>query len=143
MKSWSWTMQRQEHSAIVSRITPRQADDIDSLLSQFGGRNRLPGQDLFPELAAVLPPEPRFKRADSICVGYRAVGPLADAPDRAARLASLALERDVEVIVLSEADVSGLEQFGFRVERIPPDDTLNRDAWIDQVRRFWGLDLVL
>ena len=39
------------------------------------------------------------------------------ASDRAMLLAAFAIERDVQIVVLSEADRSGLERFGFRVER--------------------------
>ena len=52
------------------------------------------------------------------------------------RLAAFAIERDVEIVVLSEADCSGFERFGFRVERIAGDTPEERAACEDQIRRF-------
>ena len=133
-------VEMQDYSSIVSRICPHEADDIDYLVASFDPRAAATGADVFPEVAAVLMPEVGFKRVDAICVGFRLATELADAPDRALRLAAMALERDVEIIVLSEIDLSGLERFGFRTERI---SSCRADAFLDQVRRFWSLDLVL
>ncbi len=59
------------------------------------------------------------------------------------RLAAFAIERDVEIVVLNEADRSGLERFGFRIEQISGDNPEARAACEDQIRRFWNIDLVL
>ena len=104
---------------------------------------RAPGRDIFPLPEAVLMPQTALRRADAICVGVRAAAADAAASDRAMRLAAFAIERDVQIVVLSESDHSGFERFGFRVERISGDSPEARAACEDQIRRFWNLDLVL
>lgn len=136
-------MEMQECSAIMSRISPHRADDVDDLLSRLEGGTTTPGGDIFPVIGPVPAPGPRFKRADAICVGFRATRDLGDGTEHAMRLAAMALERDVEIIVLSETDLSGLERFGFRTERVPRLDAEAHDSWLDQIRGFWNLDLVL
>jgi hypothetical protein len=129
--------------ALVSRISPHDADDLDDLLAPFDRRQGIAGRDIFPLPEAVLRPHVVLKRNDAICVGLRAPAPNSVAFDRALRVAAFAIERDVQIVVLSEADYSGFERFGFRIERISGDSGEKREACEDQVRRFWNLDLVL
>jgi hypothetical protein len=136
-------MDRAQWSGILSRIGPHDADDIDEILAPFDPTRGPAGRDLFPLPGAVLMPEARLKRADAICVGLRARAAEGGAADRAMRVAAFAVERDVQIVVLSEADYCGLERFGFRVERLAGDDDEARAACEDQIRRFWNLDLVL
>jgi hypothetical protein len=136
-------MDPKQWNALVSRIGPHDADDLDALLAPFDQR-RGGGRDVFPAPEAVLMPNAALKRADAVCVGLRAsTTDASDAADRAMRLAAFAIERDVEIVVLSETDRSGLERFGFRIERIAGDTPEARAACEDQIRRFWNLDLVL
>ncbi len=136
-------MDRSDWAAIIGRISPASADDLDALTARYDPRSAVPGGDLFPELDAVLMPLVRLKRADAVCVGFAVSAELSDAADRAMRLAAMALERDVEVIVLASGDVSGLERFGFRTERVAGDSEAARAACEEQIRRFWSLDLIL
>jgi hypothetical protein len=130
-------------SAILSRIGPQDADDLDSLLAPFDRRPEPPGRDIFPIPSAVLMPQAALLRSDAVCIGLR-TGPIdGTVQDRAMRLAAFAIERDVEITVLSETDYSGFERFGFRVERIAGETAEARDACEDQLRRFWNLELVL
>ena len=136
-------MDPKQWSAILSRIGPHDADDLDELLAPFDPRQGAAGRDIFPLPEAVLMPQTALKRADAVCVGLRAPAADGTAADRAMRLAAFAIERDVEIVVLSETDYSGLERFGFRIERIAGDSPEARAACEDQIRRFWNLDLVL
>ena len=63
--------------------------------------------------------------------------------DQAMRLVAFALEKDVEIVVLSHVDQSGFEKFGFRIERIGGETAAARDACEEQIRRFWNIDTVL
>lgn len=130
-------------NSILSRIGRDDAEDIDAILAPHDPHRAEPGRDLFPLPEAVLMPGSEMKRADAVAVGLRASATASDAVDRAARVAAFAAERDVEIIVLTDADRSGFERFGFRVERIAGDTVEARDACEDQIRRFWNLDLVL
>lgn len=136
-------MDGQRWTAILSRITRHEAVDIDDITGGFDPRRVAPGRDLFPELSAVLMPQTALKRSDAVCVGYRVQEAPPDAADRAMRLAAFAIERDVEIVVLTESDSSGLERFGFRTERVAGDTQAARGACEDQIRRFWNIDLVL
>ena len=137
-------MDPQRWNAILSRITPLDAEDIDDLTGAFDPRRAPPpGRDLFPEFAAAPMPRVALRRADAVAVGLRVPAPPLDAADRALRLTAFALERDVEVVILAASDLSGFERFGFRSERLPPATAPGAAAWEDQVRRFWNIDLVL
>jgi hypothetical protein len=128
-----------EHwSGIMGRIVASGPEAVDDLVEG----NPL-GRDLFPEIATVPLPSVPMKRADAVAVGFRVTEPLPDLVDRAARLAAFALERDVDVVILSHIDESGFERFGFRVERIAGDDPDARAVCEEQIRRFWSIDLVL
>jgi hypothetical protein len=137
-------MDPKQWNAILSRIGPHDADDLDALLARFDPPHAPAGRDLFPLPEAVLMPQAAMKRADAVCVGLRAPrGGAPDAADRALRIAAFAIERDVDIVLLNESDRAGLERFGFRAEQIVGDTAEARAACEDQVRRFWNLDLVL
>jgi hypothetical protein len=136
-------MDPKQWSAILSRIGPQDADDLNGLLARFDPRQTAAGRDIFPLPEAVLMPQTALKRRDAVCVGVRVTGAEASASDRAMLLAAFACERDVQIVVLSEAERSGLERFGFRVERVSGDSPETRAACEEQIRRFWNLDLIL
>jgi hypothetical protein len=136
-------MDLKQWSAILSRIGPHDADDLDELLTRFDPRQSALGRDVFPLPEAVLMPKAALKQADAVCVGVRATGTGASASDRAMFLAAFAIEQDVQIVVMSEDDRSGLERFGFRVERLSGGSPEARAACEAQIRRFWNLDIVL
>ena len=127
----------------MQRIVPQDADDIDALTRAYDERRGPAGRDVFPDLDPTLHCPNAFTRPDMVVVGLRVSAPLPDAHDRAVRLASLAAEQDVEVVVLSTTDATGLERFGFRIERIAGETREARRRCEAQVRRFWSIDLVL
>lgn len=129
-------------NSLLSRIIPQDAADLDDLTRRYDRRSVTPGRDIFPEIGPTLHGEGRFQRADMVCIGLTVAAPLPDACDQAMRLAGLAAEQDVEVIVLSHVDLTGLERFGFRIERISG-DAGTRERCEEQIRQFWAIDLVL
>jgi hypothetical protein len=136
-------METERWSTILARIVPQDANDLDALLVRFEPRSGNEGRELFPSDEGVSRAEPALKRADMVCVGLRVTAPLADAAaDRALRLVAFAAERDVEVVVLAHAEVTGLERFGFRVERIAGDTPEDRARCEAQILRLWNIDLV-
>jgi hypothetical protein len=136
-------MEMPHWTTLMSRIVPQDADDLDALAGAYDPRADREGRELLPPGEAVTRPETALKRADAVCVGLRVTAPLADAADRALRLAAFAAERDVEIIVLAHAAHTGLERFGFRVERIVGDTPEDRARCEDQIRRLWNIELVL
>ncbi|MBA3324484.1 MAG: hypothetical protein H0T41_04180 [Rhodobacteraceae bacterium] len=136
-------METQRWTALLSTIVPQVADDLDGIAGCYDPRRSEPGRDVFPQISAVLLPHAALKRSDAVCVGIRVSAVLSDAADYAMRLAAFAAERNVEIIVLAEADATGLERFGLRVERIAGDGAEARARCEQQIRRFWNIDLVL
>ena len=71
-------MDAKHWNAILSRIGPHDADDLDALLAPFDPRHAaMPGRDIFPLPEAMLMPQVELKREDAVCIGLRA--PAADA----------------------------------------------------------------
>lgn len=130
-------------SSLLSRIVPQDADDLDTLTRPHDRRHEAVGADLFPEVEALLQPQDSFRRVDTVAVGLRVTAPLTDACDRAMRLAAFAAEQDVEIVVLAHVDVTGLERFGFRIERVAGASPEARAQCERQIRDFWAIDLVL
>ncbi len=128
---------------ICARIVPRDADDLDDMLRPHDPGHRPQGRALFPDVEAAVPRIDAFKVQGTVCVGVRVEGHAADVADWAARLAAFALEREVEIVILAQTDVSGYERFGFRVERVAGGTPDLRARCEDQIVRFWGIDLVL
>lgn len=136
-------MEAQRWTGLQSRIVPQDADDLDPLTRPHDRRHDRVGADLFPEVTALLQPQDGFRRPDMVAVGLRVTAPLTDACDRAMRLVAFAAEQDVEIIVLAHVDVSGLERFGFRIERVAGATPEARAHCERQIRDFWAIDLVL
>lgn len=129
--------------ATINRLTRAQPEDLDRLLCGFDPRARPPGQDIAPCPGPVLLPPLQLARDDAIAVGVALSAPVGDPADVAFRLSALAIEQDVEVIVLSMPDYSGIERFGFRTEKVAGETEAERDACRDQLRQFWGIELTL
>jgi hypothetical protein len=136
-------METERWSTMLSRIVPEDADDLDPVTRGFDRRLREAGNDVFPRIDAVLRPEAALARVDAVCIGLRVQTVLPDAADRAMRLVAFAAERDVEIIVLSHVDGSGLERFGFRCERVAGATPEERATCEAQICRMWNIDLVL
>lgn len=135
-------METEQWTALLSRIVPQVADDLDDMLGRYDPRRAEPGLDVFPEVSAQLLHQTALKRSDAVAIGFRVSSPLADPADCAARLVAFAAERDAEIIVLAEVDVTGLDRFGFRIERVVGGSPEARRACEAQIRRFWNIDLV-
>jgi hypothetical protein len=133
----------QRWTAALARVTGHEAADIDDITGAFDVHRGAPGRDIFPELDGAPMPETLMKRPGAVCVGVRIAAPPADAADRALHLIAFALEKDVEVVVLSDVDTTGFERFGFRVERISGDTPEARSACERQICRFWNIDMVI
>lgn len=129
--------------AMLRRLTTAAAENIDDLVTPFDGRHNPVGRPVFPE--AVLPTfrETSFKKADAVFIGVRVDAPRENLADMALELGALAIENDAEIVVLSSLDYSGLERFGFRSERITGATPEAREACLEQLRCFWGLELII
>lgn len=132
-----------ERLAVLTRLSPALPEDLDSLLAPFDRRAARVGQDIAPCPAATRLPPVSLARKDGVAIGVDLPVPPADAADLAFRLAALSVEQDVEMIILSGADYSGLERFGFRTERIAGATEAERTACRDQICQLWNIELVI
>lgn len=133
-------MTKSEWLQIAARITPDQPWDLDEVLPAPGEH-----RGGFNVLAADTPPAgplwPQLSPGGAI--GVRVTRPLQDTAHVAARLAAAAVEREVTPIILSALPLSGFEQYGFRVERLPdgPEEAIR--AFEQELAAFWSLAVIV
>ncbi|MEL6519901.1 MAG: hypothetical protein AAFQ66_02995 [Pseudomonadota bacterium] len=133
----------QRWSGVLARISPSAGQNIDTAVGAFDTiANVIPGQVIYPvtNIDPVLPQEDSQRPAIGVRVDHVSE---AETPAYAAKLAALAVEKDCEVVILSENCRSGFERFGFRTERLAGKDDVEKAHCLDQIRLFWNLDLIL
>lgn len=128
--------------ASINRITPHQPTNLDHILQPHDPRAKTPGRAVASaEVAHSAIPD--YGRDDIGYIGFR----LREAPenpaDMAMRLAALAIEKAAQPILLSYVEYTGLEPFGFRVERITGETEEEQLAWEAQIRALWGIEIIL
>lgn len=139
--------------ALINRLSRTSPDDLDALLQRFDLASTMPartgtggaiaGREIAPCPAPGMLPPLRLARQDAVAVGFIVTEALQDPCDVAFRLAALAVEQDVEIIVLTTLDYSGLERFGFRTERLAGQSEAELSACRMQLEQFWGIELTL
>lgn len=133
----------QRWADIASRINPQDAGNIDDLLFAYDSRAaKCAGHAIMPKGQSVGF-HAGFRDPETAIIGYRVREMRADLPAVAMRLAMFAAERGADVVILSDLPYSGLERFGFRVERVCGETQEDRDACADQLKDFWAMDVVL
>ncbi|WP_430449477.1 hypothetical protein [Rhodophyticola sp.] len=128
---------------VILRISKRDAVNIDDVAGPTDPRRNPVGKGVFPDGIHTALAELPFKTEEMGAIGFRITEPRDDIPQAAFHLAMLAMEHEVDVIVLAHLDYCGLERFGFRCERITGDTPKARSDCEQQIRRFWNIDLVL
>lgn len=129
--------------ALVTRLTCRVPEDIDSLLEPFDAVSPRPGRDLAPCPTPSTLPSARLANPHAIAVGVLIDRTLLDPAEAAYRLASLAIEQDVHLIALSSLDYSGLERFGIRTERVVGHTPEEYAQCRNQLMQFWGIEVLV
>jgi hypothetical protein len=122
---------------LLARITPATPWNLDEDMPAPRGRCRADG-------CPIPPPGVAWPRhAAGGVIGVRVTKPVGDLAHAAAKLAFAAIERDVTPIILSRLPLSGFEQFGFRVERLPdaPEDAIS--AFEQELAAFWDLAIII
>ncbi len=130
-------------SDLVASITPNAAFDLDAALGDLTANPPSKGQLTFPADAAKAPLPLRFAEPTTVCFGARITE---DTPNRlalATTLAQMAAEKGATPIILSHVDHAGLEQFGFRVERVGGQTYDERAACEAQLCSFWNIVMVI
>ena len=128
---------------MILRISPHTPVSLDAELAPFDPISARPGKALFPgtpgrEISAKL-----FAPMTSICFGVRVTAETTDIAGLAMKIARMAYERDAEAIILSHVERSGLERFGFRVERVAGATEQERAECEQELTRFWNIVVVI
>lgn len=133
--------------SVLSRITTRSPNDLDAALAPHDTLAKVePGRVLFATQSET-PLSPGSHDAVRAAVGVYCRQDADETPTdiarRAANLAALAIERDCEIVALSDGHLSGLERFGVRTERIAGSTPAERDVCFAQIRDFWALTVIV
>ncbi len=130
-------MTGRDWSQVLAGLSPHMPTDLDGL----DATTTPPGRLTPPK----RPPSSRLFRLETerAGIGVRVRARLEDPSALAARLAAIALERDLMPIILSDIPRSGFERWGFRVERISGESECERDAMIEEVKAFWSIAVVV
>ena len=129
----------------AARLGPHAPVEIDPVLPQ-AGKAPAAGGWLERDDPATAPAAALFRSADAAgdgaAIGIRLNAPPADPAWLAGRLLAIEAERGIRPIILSGLPVCGLERFGFRIERIPPDEA-GAVACEAELTAFWNIALVI
>ena len=129
---------------VLSRMTAREPvqldDDLENLDPRFAKSN---GALSFPADAAQADIPTPFGNTKTVAFAARVTDKTKNRVQLAATLAQMAYEKEAEAIVLSHVDVSGLERFGFRVERVAGATDAERAACEAQLIQFWNIVFVI
>jgi hypothetical protein len=134
-------MVKRDYVSILSNLSNRAPVDLDASLfgidarGEHGRLSDLP----FPPCSNLW----EMKDANASYIGLRVRAPVQNPGFLAARLAAIALERQIQPVFLCYIENSGMQRFGFRVEQLSgiPEDA--QQQFEDQLVQFWRLALVI
>lgn len=128
---------------VIARVSAEAPIDLDAILDDAGPASG----DLGPHLSADGPTVRSarlWRRDESVShIGVRIERPPADVRRLALRLASAAVERGVVPIILSPLERTGLEQYGFRVERLPEGPPELVALFEAEIGKFWDMPIII
>lgn len=136
-------MADQGYSEIICRITPALPSDIDDIVLKAMPTHTVPGRDIFPATMNIALLRQEQTSESLVILGIRIKNSLEDPADLAMRLACLAIEKDVLIVVLNYLDYCGLERFGFRVERVSGQTEAEKIICEDDIRNFWNIAMII
>jgi len=132
-----------EWSDVVASITPLEPTDLDALIDKIAPKTGAPARTQFPTAAAIAAVPTSFEDDQTVCFGARVTKDTANVTALAMTLAQLAAEKGGVPIILSHLDYCGLEQFGFRVERVAGQTEEEIAACEAQICAFWKIVMVI
>jgi len=127
----------------IGQITPLTPVSLDAALENLDPRLGKPGSFEFPTGAGEPEIVTPFADPERVAIGVRITEATKDRVQLAMKLAQMAAEKDADPIVLSYVDMTGLERFGFRVERIAGATDEERAVAEAQIIKFWNIVLVI
>ncbi|MEE9426973.1 MAG: hypothetical protein V3V25_02380 [Paracoccaceae bacterium] len=131
---------------ISSRINARKPVDIDSEIFDVAPpeakgsclEQNYPKDWLPPSLVNW-----KLEEEDRVSIGIKITERLENFDLVATRLVAMATERAITPIILSTIAPSGLERFGFRVERLAGKTQAQQDACEAELKQFWDIAIVI
>ena len=130
-------------SDVVAHISPFEPVDLDEVIDALQPGEGRKGQLGFPQEAALQPIRLSFEDPTTVCFGARVTDTTPDIVALAMTLGQMAAEKGATPIILSHVDYAGLEQFGFRVERVGGRTEEERAACEAQICDFWNIVMVI
>ena len=128
---------------VVSTITPLEPSDLDGIIDGIKTENPKVNATGFPIDAAVPSLPLDFEDEKTVCFGARITEATPNRVGLAMTLAQMAAEKGAFPVILSHLDYCGLEQFGFRIERISGGTEEEIAACEAQVCKFWNIVVVI
>lgn len=130
--------------AVLSRLTTHAPVDLDEDRPAAPAATGLPfGSAAPPDAPPVASGLWDRPETDQSFIGVRILQPVQNPASLALRLASAALERGVIPVILTALEQTGLEHFGFRIERLPAASDDLRAAYEAELARFWNLAIII
>lgn len=135
-------MSSDDWATIITKITPNFAVSIDDILEGHDARYGDAGTNSFPagnwSHAKTI-----FKNPATVCIAVRVSDDSDDRFELPMKLAALAMEKDVTPIIFYRGEYSGLEKFGFRVEKITGTTKQEQQECETQLKQFWNISVVI
>lgn len=129
------------YEEILANLSRNEPFDLDGIIRSAPGTVNVSD----PRLPSSLPSATLWEMPEDIPsrIGVRIKTPIENADLLAARLAAIALERDIQPVFLSYIARSGMQRFGFRVEQLSGLTEQAQQSYENQLTRFWRLALVI
>jgi hypothetical protein len=130
-----------DFTSILANLSRQRPTDLDPVLFKAPKSGALQS----PSTSGFAPASSLWTRAEDgpSYIGLRIKSPLEHPERMAARLAAIALERQIHPIFISYISKSGLQQFGFRVEQLSGLSEEAQQHYEAQLKRFWRLALII
>ena len=136
-------MSLEKWTEVITRINPRAPIQLDDVLMPLDPRSTKSGTYTFPAHVTETPVVTPFLRETTICLGARITEKTTNRLALAMKLAQMAADKDAMPIIISHVEYSGLERFGFRVERVAGETEEERAAAEQQIIDFWNILMVV
>ena len=136
-------MSQMDWTKVVAEITPLEPTDLDAVIDAIKPTEGAPSGLRFPREAADYAIASVFNEETTVCFGARITKDTPNKMALAMTLAQMAAEKGAFPVILSHMDYCGLEQFGFRVERVAGKDAAEIAACEAQICAFWNIVMVI
>jgi len=136
-------MNEMNWAKVVASITPLKPTDLSDIIDALSPPSAKKENLEFPISAGTSPLVGEFTDEAQVCFGARITQDTPNPVKLGMTLAQMAAEKGAYPVILSYVDHTGLEPFGFRVERIGGKDATEMAACEAQILKFWNIVMVI